>query len=169
MNSQFLQEVVHYLKQHSLMVVTAESCTAGLLSSTLAEPPGCGAWLEAAYVTYSADAKIKALEVNEEVIKRYGLTSEQVARAMAHGALKESNANLAISTTGVAGPSAGDGDVPVGTVCFAWLFKGNGDLKYFSETRHFSGDRNEVRRAATEYALQRIRHLHHTTLIQAGH
>lgn len=156
MNAPSLDDIVRYLKQNNLRIVTAESCTAGLLASTLAEPSGCGAWLEAAYVTYSEEAKIDALGVEEALINQYGLTSEEVACAMARGALRISNANLAIATTGVAGPSSGDGQEPVGTVCLAWIFKNESGIHTYSEKTHFSGDRNQVRQAATQFALERI-------------
>ena len=160
MNEEALYELVQYLKKNNLKIVCAESCTAGMLASTLAEPPGCGSWLEAAYVTYSEDAKIDALNVSEDIIEQYGLTSEEVACAMAQGALETANANLAIATTGVAGPSAGNGEMPVGTVCLAWIFRFDNGMRSFSETKHFDGDRNQVRRAATEFALKRIPHFH---------
>jgi PncC family amidohydrolase len=164
MPAQYLDEVVAYLEQNHLKIVTAESCTAGLIASTLAEPAGCGSWLEAAYVTYSEDTKIEALDVSEETIEQYGLTSEEVACAMAEGALKTVSANLALATTGLAGPSAGDGEVPVGTVCLAWTFKCDNGFRHFSEQAHFDGDRNQVRQAATEFALKRIPHYHQKLL-----
>jgi nicotinamide-nucleotide amidase len=160
MDKKELQEAVTYLSNNQLKLVTAESCTAGMLASTLAELPGCGEWLESAFVTYSEDAKIDILDVPQELIDRFGLTSEEVASAMAEGALNFANANLAISTTGVAGPSAGDGEEKVGTVCIAWSFKHISGIQTFSEKTHFPGDRNAVRAAATRHALQRIRQYH---------
>jgi nicotinamide-nucleotide amidase len=157
MNKDELQEIVTYLANNQLRTVTAESCTAGMIASTLGKLPGCGKWLESAFVTYSEEAKIELLNVGQEVIDRFGLTSEEVASAMAEGALNFANANLAIATTGVAGPSAGDGKEPVGTVCIAWSFKHIGGIQTFSEKTHFSGDRNAVREAATCYSLRRVR------------
>jgi len=100
------------------------------------------------------------LDVKPETIDRYNLTSEEVAREMAEGALRISRANLALANTGLAGPSNGDSDIPVGTVCFAWSFERDSIVRTFSETRKFNGDRNEVRQAATEYVLSRIWHYH---------
>ncbi|HEV7855454.1 MAG TPA: CinA family protein [Herminiimonas sp.] len=161
-----LNEVVRYLKDHQLKVVTAESCTAGLIASTLAELPGCGAWLECAFVTYSEDAKTDYLGVKQQTIEQYGLTSEEVASAMSAGALNVADANLALATTGVVGPSNGDGEEPVGTVCLAWSFKHVEGPRTFSEKRQFDGDRNAVRAAVTEYALKRIQHYHEAMIMQ---
>ncbi|MFC7513493.1 CinA family protein [Herbaspirillum sp. GCM10030257] len=155
-----LESVVRYLEENRLKLVTAESCTAGMIASTLGDIPGCGSWLECGFVTYSPDAKIRCLGVRRETIDTYNLTSEEVAREMSEGALRISKANVAISDTGVAGPENGDGDIPAGTICFAWSFQTDGNITTFSETRRFNGDRNEVRQAGTEYALSRIWHYH---------
>lgn len=155
-----LESIARYLEANRLKLVTAESCTAGMVASTLAEIPGCGSWLECAFVTYSAEAKMSCLGVRRETIERHNLTSEEVAREMAEGALRLCRANVAVSDTGLAGPSAGDGDIPVGTVCFAWSFEENGSVTTFSETRHFDGDRNAIREAATNYVIDRIWHYH---------
>lgn len=160
-----LESVLRYLAENRLKLVTAESCTAGLIASTLAEAPGSGSWLECAFVTYSEDAKIGCLGVRRETIDRYNLTSEEVAREMAEGALRASRANVAVADTGLAGPSNGDSDIPVGTVCFAWSFEHEGAVQTFSETRRFNGDRNAVRAAATEYAISRIWHYHNTVVV----
>jgi nicotinamide-nucleotide amidase len=159
MNHQ-LVSVMEYMEENRLKVVTAESCTAGMIASTLADIPGCGSWLEGAFVTYSAQAKTAFLGVRPETIERFNLTSEEVAREMAEGALRVSRANVALSTTGLAGPSSGDSEIPVGTVCFAWSFERPEGVATFSETRKFNGDRNEVREAATQYAVSRVWHYH---------
>lgn len=163
-----LQAVADYLQAHQLKVVTAESCTAGLIASRLAELPGAGKWLDCAFVSYSEDSKIKCLDVATDTMERYGLTSEEVARAMAEGALRASDTNLAISSTGVAGPSNGDGEEAVGTVCFAWAFSHAGDVRSFSEKTRFNGDRNTVREAAADYALERIQHYHRQFAAEIG-
>jgi PncC family amidohydrolase len=155
-----VQSGAGYVERNGLKLVTAESCTAGLIASTLAEIPGCGSWLECAFVTYSADAKINCLGVRQETIDRYNLTSEQVAREMAEGALRISRANFALANTGLAGPSNGDGEIPVGTICFAWSFEHEGVVTTFSETRRFDGDRNQIRKAGCDHAVGRIAHYH---------
>jgi nicotinamide-nucleotide amidase len=159
-----LESVLRYLDEHQLKLVTAESCTAGLTASTLAEIPGCGSTLECAFVTYSATAKVGVLGVKQETIDQYNLTSEEVAREMAEGALRISRANVALADTGLAGPSSGDSDIPVGTVCFAWSFEQGDGVKTFSETRKFNGDRNEVRQASADYMISRIWHYHNEVI-----
>ena len=160
-----LHSVLRYLQDKKLKLVTAESCTAGMIASTLADEPGSGSWLECAFVTYSEGAKIRCIDVKPETIERYNLTSEEVAREMAEGALKAADANVAIANTGVAGPGPGDGGIPAGTICFAWSFEDeDGGIATFSETRHFDGDRNAVRRAGTDYAINRIWHYHNEAL-----
>lgn len=154
-----LQGISDYLDRHKLRLVTAESCTAGLVVAILGDMPGCGSWLECGYVTYAPEAKCRVLGVNPETIEKFNLTSEAVAREMAEGALRNSSATAAVSNTGVAGPSAEDG-IPPGTICFAWGFEHNGTTVIFSETRRFNGDRNAVRKAGAEYAIERIVHYH---------
>jgi nicotinamide-nucleotide amidase len=155
-----LHSIARYLEDNGLRLVTAESCTAGMVASTLADIPGCGSWLDCAFVTYSPHAKIHCLGVSPETIDRFNLTSEEVAREMAEGALRLSRANVGLANTGLAGPSNGDSDIPVGTICFAWAFERNGATTVFSETRRFNGDRNEVRQAGTQYVIDRIWHYH---------
>jgi nicotinamide-nucleotide amidase len=156
---QELQQIIDYLKQHRLLLTTAESCTAGTVIALLSDVPGAGGCLESGYVVYSVEAKQRLLGVPLELIQRCNLTSEEVARAMAEGALKDSTANVAVSVTGVAGPEPMDGIAP-GTVCFAWAFARPAGLQLFSQTEHFPGDRAGVRRAAAAYVLQRIPHYH---------
>lgn len=159
-----LQSVLRYLQDNKLKLVTAESCTAGMIASTLADEPGSGCWLECAFVTYSEESKLHYIGVRQETIDRCNLTSEEVAREMAEGALKIANANVAIADTGVAGPGPGEGGIPPGTICFAWSFEHEGGVTTYSETRRFDGDRNAVRRAGTDYAINRIWHYHNELL-----
>jgi PncC family amidohydrolase len=151
-----LESATEFFDRNNLTVVTAESCTAGLIAGSLADLPGCGKWFKSGYVTYSPEAKMHILGVNQETIDRFNLTSEEVAREMVQGALRISEANVAVANTGVAGPDKGEGDIPAGTVCFAWAFRTNGNPHVYSETRHFEGDRNAVRKTAAEYAIIRI-------------
>lgn len=154
-----LIEITEYLKANSLLVSTAESCTAGQMISLLASVPGAGQLLESGYVVYSPEAKERILHVSPQTIERYGLTSEEVALEMAHGALKGGPATVAIATTGVAGPDSIDGIEP-GTVCLAWLFAINGRCLGFTRTREFTGDRLEVQIAASFYALEQVQRFH---------
>lgn len=152
--------VATYLTSHNLLLATAESCTAGLISSIIAQTPGSSAWLEAGFVVYSPEAKNKSLGVLFETIDKFNITSVEVAKEMALGALNNSRANMAIATTGVAGPSGGTDDIPVGTVCFAWSFISQGEFFTYTEKKHFFGDRNKIRTSAAKYALKRISYYH---------
>ena len=152
-----IEDVAAFMKEHELLLVTAESCTAGLIAARLADVPGAGALLDCAFVTYSPEAKQRCLAVNPATIERCNLTSEAVAREMAAGAVAQSRANVAIANTGVA--DATDDEIPPGTQCFAWAFEhAEGKVAMFSETRRFEGDRNAIRAASADYALQRIPH-----------
>ena len=110
----------------NIKIVSAESCTAGLLSASLTEIPGSSAFFEQGYITYSNHSKTSVLGVENKILKKYGAVSEQVAKQMAEGALKRSNSTIAISITGIAGPGGSDFK-PEGLVCFA-VTKKNGAL-----------------------------------------
>lgn len=140
------------LKSRGLMVVTAESCTGGWVAMALTAIPGSSDWFERGYVTYSNAAKREALGVAEATLERHGAVSEETAREMASGALKNGRGQVALAITGVAGPSGGSRDKPVGTVCFAWA-QGS---KISSQTRRFDGDRESVRRQSVAHALQGV-------------
>ena len=133
-------------------VSLAESCTGGLVCSTLTELAGSSEWFERGYSTYSNEAKTECLGVPAELIEAHGAVSEQVAKAMAEGARINSGSNVAISITGVAGPSGGSADKPVGTVCFGWTTENQTLIK----TMRFNGDRQMVRQQATEFALTEL-------------
>ncbi|TWI50938.1 PncC family amidohydrolase [Pseudomonas duriflava] len=150
-----IQPVLDHLKAHDILLVTAESCTAGQVIHLLSEVPGSGACLDAGYVVYSPAAKKRLLGVRQETIDTYNLTSEEVAREMVIGALKDSDAGVAISNTGLAGPDGVDG-IPAGTVCFAWGFRHQGELVVFTHTEHFPGEREDVQQAAAVYSLTNI-------------
>ncbi|MDP9991657.1 PncC family amidohydrolase [Variovorax boronicumulans] len=152
------RETVDYLKRHTLVVVTAESCTAGLIASRLAAAPGAGEVLECAFVVYDPKAKRRCLGVPADVLERNNLTSEPVALEMARGALRHSDANVAVSNTGVADDS--DPEIAPGTQCYAWVFRDATGVYEFTETRVFEGGRNQIREASADYALGRIAHYH---------
>lgn len=113
------REVVEAAAARGLMIATAESCTGGLVSAALTAVPGSSAAVERGFVTYSNAAKSGLLGVPEALIEAHGAVSEAVARAMAEGALARSEARLAVSVTGIAGPGGGTADKPVGLVHFA--------------------------------------------------
>ena len=138
--------------QQNRMLATAESCTGGLIAATCTDLPGSSTWLERGFVTYSNAAKTELLGVPADLIARHGAVSEPVARAMAEGALARSHAQVSVAVTGVAGPSGGSADKPVGTVWLAWHVDGH----THSERCQFAGDRAAVRQATVAHALARL-------------
>lgn len=136
-----------------IRLITAESCTAGMVAAALGDVEGCGEWLEGAFVTYTVAAKHAMLNIEKEAISRYGLTSEEIAREMANGALRNSEGRMAISNTGVAGPEDAPDGTRAGTVCFAWVYSALDGRIIRSATVHFQGDRKEVRRQAAHYSI----------------
>lgn len=158
---EYMQEVAKNFGQiclkNKLIISTAESCTAGLISATIASVPNSSAWLECGFVVYSADAKNKILGVKLETIEKFNITSVQVASEMALGSLEKCNCNVSIAVTGVAGPSGGSDDIPVGTVCIAFAYKNkNGDIELKSTKQFFQGDRNTIRQKVVVYCLEHI-------------
>ena len=129
---------------------TAESCTGGWVAQCLTSIAGSSAWFERGFVTYSDQAKREMLGVEGETLAAHGAVSEATAATMAGGARRHSHADWALAVTGVAGPSGGSPDKPVGTVCFAWAGPGG---RVDTETRHFQGDRRDVRAQSVAHAL----------------
>lgn len=154
-----IDRVQNYLKAHGMTLTTAESCTAGRMVALLSEKPGTGSVLESGYVVYSPEAKQRLLGVNPNTIEHFGLTSQEVAREMALGALTDSPASVAIATTGVAGPEA-EGDIPPGTLCFAWAFADLPTPAVFSRTERFFGDRQSVLHQASLHGLLQMMLFH---------
>ncbi|MDR3533300.1 MAG: CinA family protein [Rhodopila sp.] len=137
-----------------VMLATAESCTGGLIAAALTAIAGSSDVVDRGFVTYSNDAKNQMIGVPMELIEARGAVSEEVARAMAEGALTRSHAAIAVSVTGVAGPSGGSAEKPVGLVCFGLARTGKPVL---SERHVFPGDRGEIRAATVAHALKMIR------------
>ncbi|WP_130930757.1 CinA family protein [Pseudomonas sp. Sample_24] len=152
-------DTVEYLRDNALVLTTAESCTAGKIVTLLSEVEGSGEFIECGYVVYSPQAKQRVLHVSPRTIETFNLTSVEVAREMALGALRDSTANVAVATTGILGPEDVDG-IPAGTICFAWAFQSSGEHCLFSHEHRFIGSRCEVQTQATEYALQWLPHFH---------
>jgi len=132
-------------------LAVAESCTGGWAAQSLTAVPGSSAWFDRGFVSYSNAAKCDMLGVPETTLARHGAVSEAVARAMAQGALNNSRADWALSITGIAGPSGGAPEKPVGTVCFAWAGRESGCVAI---TCHFTGDRAAVREQSVRHALR---------------
>jgi nicotinamide-nucleotide amidase len=153
MNQQ-LTLILHDLARSMLhlnwQLVTAESCTGGLIASSITELSGSSSWFERGFITYSNLAKQEMLGVPSELLATYGAVSKEVASSMATGALRHSTANVALAVTGIAGPSGGSIEKPVGTVCFAWAVRNT-----FVHTlkKQFSGNRQNIRSAACQEAL----------------
>ena len=140
------------LEKYNLKIATAESCTGGLVASVLCDISGISKYFEEGFVTYSENAKMKNLGVLPETIETYGVVSCEVAEEMAIGACKSANTNCAVATTGVAGPTGGTEENPVGTVCFACVVKN----QVLTERMIFEGTRMEIRMQAAIYALEML-------------
>jgi nicotinamide-nucleotide amidase len=138
------------LLRQQWMLATAESCTGGMIAAHCTDLPGSSAWFERGFVTYSNEAKTELLGVPPDLILMDGAVSESVARAMALGACYRSNARVSVAVTGIAGPTGGSADKPVGTVWLAWCVDGIAQ----AEKRLFSGDRTQIRRATVQAAIE---------------
>jgi nicotinamide-nucleotide amidase len=140
------------LRERQWMMATAESCTGGLIAGACTDLAGSSEWFERGFVTYSNEAKTEMLGVDAALITAHGAVSEPVARAMAAGALRHSRAQATVAVTGVAGPTGGSEDKPVGLVWFGWSIRGI----LTSEKKYFDGDRAAVREATVQHALTRL-------------
>jgi len=149
------QSLLDELQRHALLVVTAESCTGGLIAGLLTEVPGSSGMVERGFVTYSNAAKSELLGVPPEMIDRHGAVSEEVARAMAEGALSRTPAHIAVSVTGIAGPDGGSAEKPVGLVYLGVAAKG--EETRVRECRFGDIGRQEVRLASVREALDLTR------------
>ena len=131
----------------------AESCTGGMAAASIVDVADASKVLNASFVTYANEAKIKYANVSGETLDKYGAVSEQTAGEMAEGAAKANNADVAVGISGIAGPTGGTEDKPVGTVCFGYYVAG----KLFTETVHFGNlGRNNVRRKSVEHVTDVI-------------
>ncbi len=133
-------------------LVTAESCTGGMISAACTDLAGSSAWFERGFVTYSNDAKMELLGVEERVLRRAGAVCQGVAKAMALGAIAQSRAQVAVAVTGVAGPTGGSPAKPVGTVWFGFAIPGH----VVTEKCHFDGDRAAVRSQTVHHAIAQL-------------
>ena len=141
------------LRGRGLKLATAESCTGGLIAAACTAVAGSSDWFERGFVTYSNEAKTESLGVDARLIAAHGAVSEEVARAMAEGALVHSRAQLAVAVTGIAGPGGGSKAKPVGTVWLAVARAGEGAQ---AELLQLGGDRTAIREQTTQRALQRL-------------
>lgn len=148
-----INEVISYLIEHKITVSTAESCTAGMIASKLGDVSGVSEIFSQGFVTYSNDAKEKLLGVPHELLQKYGAVSEQVARAMAEGVKKVSGTELGLSSTGIAGPTGGTVEKPVGLVYMGICYKGETTVI----KRIFTGERDEVRAQTVEEIFAQVK------------
>ena len=143
-------QVGSLLQANGQKLATAESCTGGWVAQCLTAIAGSSNWFERGFVTYSNEAKQEMLGIDAQALLTLGAVSEATAGAMASGALRHSRADWALSITGIAGPSGGSADKPVGMVCFGWA---GPDSLTEVETRIFSGNREAVRSQSVAHAL----------------
>lgn len=147
-------EVGQALIAHNRIVVTAESCTGGMIAEALTSVAGSSAWFDRAYITYSYESKKEMLGVREATIQDHGSVSQACVEEMALAALQQSHATISVSCSGIAGPGGGTADKPVGTVWVAWAMQGLDQVG--SQCFQFVGGRQSVREQTTEVALKGI-------------
>ena len=143
------EQIVGLLQEKKVTLATAESCTGGMLASRIIDVPGVSEVFKAGFVTYANEAKQNLIGVKEETLAQFGAVSEQTAREMVLGAIKAAKADMAVATTGIAGPGGGTKEKPVGLVYIAC---GSAD-DIIVERCLFSGSRKEIRQASVEHAL----------------
>jgi len=140
------------IKKH-FRIALAESCTGGLVCQHLTNIPGSSVWFDRGFITYSNESKIELLKVNQNTLLKFGAVSEEVASEMALGALNESQAQIALSITGIAGPSGGSIDKPVGSVFFAIAHQ---NKIIFNASKVFPGSRENIRESSCLFALNQV-------------
>jgi len=145
------------LRQKNWLLATAESCTGGGVGQAITEIAGSSDWFDCGFITYSNDSKTGMLDVPAALIARHGAVSEEIAAAMAEGALANSNAHVTLSTTGIAGPGGAVPGKPVGTVCIGWARNDTAHTErqiVHTERMVFAGDRHAVREQTVAHALK---------------
>ena len=144
-----MKKIIQAAIKKAITIATAESCTGGMVAAALTSVPGASSVFEYGFITYANSAKTKLLGVSDALIKKHGAVSKEVAKAMAEGARKKANATIAISITGIAGPTGGSAAKPIGTVFIAVATP----QKTSVEKHLFSGTRAHIRKQATNQAL----------------
>ncbi|MCH9645362.1 MAG: CinA family protein [Proteobacteria bacterium] len=144
-----LTSLTKLLIEKQLTIAVAESCTGGGLSSLLTSQSGASEYFDRGFVTYSNQAKMDMLDVFEHTLDEFGAVSEQVAEQMASGAMRHANTDVSVSITGIAGPTGGSVEKPVGTVCFGFCILN----RYFATTQSFTGERVQVVEASINFVL----------------
>ena len=149
--SAIIQDLFTKLEARKWMLATAESCTGGLISAAITNESGSSAYFDRGFVTYSNEAKMDMLDVSHETLSQFGAASEQTAIEMAQGALKNSNAGIAVSVTGIAGPTGGTADKPVGLVYIGCATEENTTVQAFNFDNM---TRQQVRESTVQKALE---------------
>lgn len=148
-----IRDLIKTLVDKKLILATAESCTGGMISSSITDIEGVSAVFDRGFVTYSNQAKKELLSVSEDILERYGAVSAECAAAMVIGATKNSHANIAVSVTGIAGPDGGSAEKPVGLVYIGVCLRGHSP---YVEECLFEGNRSNIRRASMNKALELV-------------
>ena len=152
-----VEKIARRLTRDERALAVAESCTAGAVAFVLTSVEDSSFWFDRGFVVYNNKSKTQMLGVPDEFIKGYGAVSEQTVVAMAEGACDNSDADLSIAITGIAGPSGGSTEKPVGTVWMAWYRREDG--YYYTKSYKFDGDRHQVRRDSCLAALRGVEKL----------
>ncbi|MBW5291301.1 MAG: C-terminal domain of CinA type S [Candidatus Ruthia sp. Asou_11_S2] len=147
-----MNTLITLLKQKSLTIAVAESCTGGNLSALLTSQSGSSAYFDRGFITYANQAKIDMLGVKPTTLDKFGAVSEQVALEMAHGVIKNSSANISIAITGIAGPTGSTKNKPVGMVCFGFCIH----KKCTITTQYFDGNRHEVVKQSVAFVVSAL-------------
>lgn len=155
--SKLATDVSEFLKERQATLATAESCTGGWVSQVITSISGSSTWFDRGFVTYSNAAKEDMLGVSSDTLRSCGAVSKEIVIEMALGALEKSNATYSLAITGIAGPTGGTPDKPVGLVWFAWANTVQGVLA--AESQQFEGDRDNVRARSVSHVLKRLMEL----------
>ena len=147
-----VQKLSELLIAKGLTISVAESCTGGSLSHAITSIPGASSYFDCGYITYSNQSKVDMLGVDIQAIKTYGAVSEEVVLEMVIGVATRSHSDVAVSITGVAGPTGGTPEKPVGMVCFGFFYDG----KTSTTTQLFSGDRASIVSQSVSYAMRQL-------------
>jgi nicotinamide-nucleotide amidase len=147
------EQVGAALKAHGMMLATAESCTGGGIAQALTDISGSSAWFERGFVTYANEAKVEMLGVRQSTLEAHGAVSEATVREMAAGALAHSHSHIALAVSGIAGPTGGTAEKPVGTMWFGWASQ-NGEVH--AQLHYLKGDRASIREQSVVIALQGV-------------
>ncbi len=147
-----LKKLANILKQNSLKIAVAESCTAGNLAAKLTSISGSSQYFDRGYITYSNQAKKDMLGILDKTLSKYGAVSEEIALEMLIGVKKNANADIAISITGIAGPTGGSINKPVGTVCFGFSTSAN----IYTTTKFFKGSRQDIISQSVDYCIAEV-------------